>query len=209
MASTRHLLPAAGLAVLAAIGLAVASSSAVAQNPNSGTAPVSIVNPLPLPVSGAIGLAPGSSLTIANGADNPVLVRDVDERPAYQPFRTRFSVGFSIGESADLVSGYTVPAGKRLVVEDASARAFLPPGQVAEVSLAVLVSGGVFYNRRLPLIFARRTPGISQSDVLVGGDMVRLYLAAGESLGATGGRSSEEATGSIDVQVTGYLIDVP
>jgi len=87
-------------------------------NPNQSGAPVSIVNPLPLPITGTIGLAPGGSVAISNPESNPVVVRDIDE-PAREPFQA--GMQSIILPDTNGVFLVTVPAKKRLVIEHASA----------------------------------------------------------------------------------------
>ena len=88
---TRRLIPATVLATASIVVVMMFSNPAVAQNPQPGSAPVNLVSPLPLPVSGNVALAPGSSLTIANPASDPVPIRDVDN-PLMQPFRHEFDL---------------------------------------------------------------------------------------------------------------------
>ena len=72
-----------------------------AQNPNAGSAPVTIVNPLPLPVTG--------SVNVTNFPEPPAI-----EHVQFRGIPTSFSGGSG---STTLV---VVPAGKRLVIEHAS-----------------------------------------------------------------------------------------
>ena len=82
-------------------------------------APVAVVESVPLSVSGAVSISGAPDVTVKNTAADPALVRDVD-RVMSEPFQTGtpptfFETNFG---AANLV---TVPAGKRLVVEYASA----------------------------------------------------------------------------------------
>ena len=72
----------AGAALIAVVGTFVSSRQATAQggpngqgNPVPGSAPVNIVSPLPLPVTGNVDLASGASVNIANPATSPVPVQ--------------------------------------------------------------------------------------------------------------------------------------
>jgi hypothetical protein len=117
--------PFAALAV-AVTGFASATSALAQLDPRPGsTTPVQIMGPLPVPVIGAVsgqvsvtgtvGLAPGSSVTVANPATNPVLVRNADEPPRV-PYQIMVK-----GGDPQLPA---VPAGKRLVIQNISARTF-------------------------------------------------------------------------------------
>jgi hypothetical protein len=149
------------LATTAIAGVLTASSRADAQNPHPGTAPVSIVNPLPLPVTGSVGLTPGSAVTIDNplpipvtgrvdlipggtvtidnSATSPVLVRDVDEA-AKEPFQESVQdliyPNTQLGAAVGLESLGTVPAGKRLVIEHVSAHIVVGTSQLRLVRLS-------------------------------------------------------------------------
>lgn len=102
-----------------AVGLLVAQAQRATAQGQKPPAPVSIVQSVPLPISGTVTVGGDTSVTVNNTATAPVPTRDVDRvvREAFQVgvIPTSFS-----GSSAtrDLV---TVPAGKRLVVEYASA----------------------------------------------------------------------------------------
>jgi hypothetical protein len=53
----KHLFFWGGMSALLAIWIAVSPSPATAQNPNPGSAPVNVVGPLPLPVTGSLNVA--------------------------------------------------------------------------------------------------------------------------------------------------------
>jgi hypothetical protein len=100
----------------------VSSVYAGAQSGNAntnaqGSAPVTIVSPLPLPVTGTVAVTGVPlSITVNNSAANAVPVRLVDDREPAQ-FR---SVNNGIKNGIGLVTLVTVPAGKQLVVEHVS-----------------------------------------------------------------------------------------
>src|SRR5262245_58718870 len=92
--SKKQFLVAAMFAVLAvAVTSLMNSRQAVAQNPNPGSAPVNIVAPLPLPVtgsttvSGTVAISGTPNVKVTNPATDPVIVRDADN-PARRPFQT-------------------------------------------------------------------------------------------------------------------------
>jgi hypothetical protein len=204
---TRHVVPSAVLVTVAIIGVTMVSNTAVAQNPNPGSAPVNVVSPLPLPVSGIVGIAPGSSLTIGNPASDPVLIRDVDN-PVSQPFRHQFDHQLPDGASSITTAFFQVPAGKRLVLDDASVLVDLPGGQNGSINLRVIDDGSETVARRaLTLTFQRRGAG-SSIDRYEAGEPVRIHVFAGERIGLSFGRSSFEGAAQLFVNVSGYFVDV-
>ena len=72
----QNLLIVAAIMVLGITGLLMSSQQAVAQNPKPGSAPVNIVSPLPLPVTGSLEVG------------GTVNVRDVD-KTVRTPFQIR------------------------------------------------------------------------------------------------------------------------
>lgn len=120
-----HLVVVVGFVLIAVSTLVIGSRDAIAQNPNAGSAPVTIVNPLPLPVTGTVTVnnAP-TSTTIDNPATNPVLVRSVDGE-LREPVQFR-GVTTSFTGSTGATTFVTVPADKMLVIEHVSASINLP-----------------------------------------------------------------------------------
>ena len=127
-----HLVVVVGFVLIAISALVIGSRDAIAQNPqagaqnpHAGSAPVTIVNPLPVPVTGTVTVdnAP-TSTTIDNPATNPVLVRSVDGE-LREPVQFR-GVTTSFTGSTGATTFVTVPADKMLVIEHASASINLP-----------------------------------------------------------------------------------
>ena len=86
-----------------------------AQNPNAGSAPVHIVNPLPLPVTGSVTLESGGSVLNTKNVDQP-------GRSPYQ-VTSLFSPSSCTFNSVLYfcpLSFPVVPAGKRLIIEHIS-----------------------------------------------------------------------------------------
>jgi len=80
----------------------------------SGGPDVTIAGPLPLPVTGTLGFAPGSAVTVNNPASTPVLVRGVDHGTPFQ-----------MSESANNLPSLSfgpVPASQRWIIEHVSGR---------------------------------------------------------------------------------------
>ncbi len=120
--SGRIVLTALGVACLLTQGPAASAQTPVpeaAPTKEKKPSPVIVVNPEPIPVSGTVSIGGIPAVTVTNTDAAPVAVRDVD-RAATEPFQTAsvstfFPTSFA---ATDLV---TVPAGKRLVIEYASA----------------------------------------------------------------------------------------
>src|SRR6516165_5539786 len=88
----------------------------------------------PLPVTGSVSLAPGATVNVNSSAANPVRVRSVND--AIQPVAASASCtspSNTIGCGPATI--YTVPTGKRLVIEYASMDACVLPGQTVELSV--------------------------------------------------------------------------
>ncbi len=114
----RHIIP-ASLVAVALVGMTLTSQSAGAQNPSPGSAPVNIVSPLPLPVNIVSPLPVPVSGTIAVASNE-------------EPVQLSASGAFLPGELSGGGLFYTVPEGKRLIIEDMSARAQMHPDQTVD-----------------------------------------------------------------------------
>jgi hypothetical protein len=127
-------------------------------NAQSGDLTVTIGAPLPVPVSiagsstisGTVGLAPGASVRIDNTVTNPVPVSNVND--AIQPFQPSNICFGPSGSGGCTVTIFTVPAGKRAVVEYFNGFASFTNagGQVASVGLRTTVAGLVGFNNLPP-----------------------------------------------------------
>jgi hypothetical protein len=106
-----HLIAAAVLSVLAVIGTMMNSRQAAAAG---GDPKVTIESPIPLPVR------------VDNTVSDPVRVRNVND--AIQPFQ---AAGNCFGNSACDGAIFTVPTGKRAVIEYFSGAGIATPGPAA------------------------------------------------------------------------------
>lgn len=110
----RILIIAAAIVSFGAASTLINSHQAVAQNPKPGSAPVNIVDPLPLPVT-VVGIDNGTS---------PVLVRDVDNA-ARRPFQTSLCTSLGASSVCGTTPGsVTVSPSNRMVVEYVSIKLF-------------------------------------------------------------------------------------
>jgi hypothetical protein len=151
----------------------------------------------PVPVTG--------SVTVANVGSGRLLVRDVDN-PARQPFETNQNCSPSGGALGCQMS-FTVPAGKRLVIEYASMHASIPAGEVAELAIGTTVAG-TFVEHVLPLT-PPSMPFAAGGLVARVGQVVRLYADPGTVIFLNVGRSGVGTPTNFSVSISGHLVDVP
>jgi hypothetical protein len=151
-----------------------------------------------------VGIDPASNtIQIGNTAANPVLARNTDE-PSRQPFERGFllqnipNVAGCVG-----VGSFTVPAGKRLVIEYVSANTILPTSQ----SFTLGVFTGFFH------IFAPTYIGpVSQPNrnLLVVSQQTRLYINPGREVFFQACLDGENFSGTylLALTISGYFVDV-
>jgi len=181
-------------------------------NPVPVTGTVSVTGAVTGTVTGTVGLTAGTSVLVGNTVANPVRVRNVND--AIQPVQAQASC--LVGSLGCLPTIYTVPAGKRLVIEYASMRVCILPGQSATLSIATQVGDqAVFhYLNVTPPAAAPGTvaigcnAGTPSSEVAVG-QQVKIYADAGTGVVLTGSRNSTVGTASFQFSISGYLVDVP
>jgi hypothetical protein len=147
---------------------------------------VNVVN-TPLPVTGTI--------SVGNLGDSPLPVRDVDN-PARQP------VQFKLGAT----DSYTVPNGKRLVIEYVSAEIFSFSSCTLTVARLKTTAGGVEQEHQFYL-------------QLVGTNVTNRYYAANQQTRLYADPNTEVVPGSALVcsgfnqiqstVISGYLVDLP
>jgi hypothetical protein len=155
-------------------------------------------------VAGTIGIDPSAnSVVIGNSASDPVPV--ALQPPPLEPVQETVTVGLGTGETDDQEPLFTVPAGKRLIVDFVSANGAL--GANALVLAEVKVGSGLFVPRvTLPLSKTR------DSGPFLAAEAVTLYAEAGETVFARfvhnpGGTSSVSLVAHFTV--AGHLVDAP
>src|SRR5262245_57087337 len=95
-------------------------------------------NPVP---TAAIGVTQVSgAVNVSNAVNSPVPTQNVDEH-ARQPFQRTFLMGLADGESSLQDSGFTIPAGKRLVIEQVSGFVTLPTNQIPFIFVESALQG--------------------------------------------------------------------
>jgi hypothetical protein len=158
-------------------------------------------------VNGSVGIDPqGNSVQIANTPSNPVLTREVGA--ATQPFHANLSVSIPEGADRGTSMPFVVPAGKRLVVEQVSGRAFVgAPGTLLLTSLLIHQQGQQFIHYLTPVEGMARA---GYQNYYVQSQQARLQLEAGMSLELFA--LTEKGAGAqagMTVAVSGYLVDAP
>jgi hypothetical protein len=200
---------AAGAGPEAGINVNVVNTPA---NPVPVTGSVSVTGAVTGTVTGTVGLTPGTSVLIDNTVGDPVRVRNVND--AIQPVQASSScLTTALG---CLPTIYTVPAGKRLVIEYASMDLCVLPGQSATLSIATTVGGqaAFHYLNGTPPAAAPGTISIgcnspTPSSEVATGQQVKIYADAGTGVVVTGSRNSTVGSASFHFSISGYLVDVP
>lgn len=153
--------------------------------------------------SGAPG--PEKSFVVANTADEPVPTRDVDN-PAREPFQRFLVEQLNDGEfsAGDRVS-FSVPAGKRLVIEYVSLLSVVPTGQKLRVKIDAFAGG--HGSHQLTLSGEGSFQG--GRDDYKASHLTRIYADPGTDVFIRVARNSTSGIAGINASVSGYLVDVP
>jgi hypothetical protein len=198
--------PSQPVPVSGSIGVSGTVNANVTNTPN--------VNVTALP---AVQLAPGTSVGISgtpgvNVLNQPTVslasgtVVGVTNTSALQPVVLNTLVPLSPGQAGNNANAFTVPAGKRFVLEDISGSATLPTGQkLLDVALGVGGNPTTFVDA--PITF-RGTAATGVVDVFQFGRPARGYAEAGYTTFASVERDSGTGNGSVFVTVIGYLVNL-
>lgn len=156
---------------------------------------------------GSGGAAPGPEkpVVVVNTAAEPVPARDVDN-PAREPFQ-RFLVGqVDDGEinAGDSVS-FSVPAGKRLVIEYVSLLGVVPAGQKLRVKIDAFAGGPGSHQ----LTLSNEGSFQAGRDDYKASHLTRIYADPGTDVFLRVARNSTSGVAGINASVSGYLVDVP
>lgn len=164
----------------------------------SGTPNVNVAN---MPT---VALAPGSSILVDNNSMNAIPVRDVDN-PARQAFQKSFNHPVP-AQASGVFQNFTVPVGKRLVIEHVSAQV---DGQSGGMTLQI----GSEVNSAGAIHVFPLTPvnDVLDSNRCVGSFDTRLYADGGTTLQLITNRAINQGSPELFVvaAISGYLVDVP
>jgi hypothetical protein len=123
---------------------------------------------------------------------------------AKQPYQRFMVLTLDPGEPLDNIS-FAVPAGKRLVLEQASAIAVTPVGQ--KVSLSVATTGGGLNGRAWFVLTPQGT--FSGFERFTTTQPLRMYADASRDVNFQATRSDSTGAATLNISVTGYLVDTP
>jgi hypothetical protein len=174
--------------------------------------PVTIVAPVPVPVSGSLALAGEATVKVTNPATQPVPIRDVD-RGVREPFTHTFAVSSNACNCRNCCfPTVAVPSGKRMVIQHVSGYFTLEaPGNMGPVTLLQVDPGppsSVATILTLPVSFREQWNG-GNLPAYEFGQQVLGYVNAGTSLQLSIYAGSFWSFFGGQVTCTGYLESVP
>jgi len=176
------------------LALFVAVSNSDAQTVTSGK-DVNVIN------TPSVNVANTPGVSVLNGSGDPIPTRSVDE-----PARRSFQAEVVLIVPAGLVSAvqtFSIPAGKRLVIEYVTLFSIPPSGQTwTDLLVGTAVDGTSIIHHFGPL--QATAAGRFASD-----KAVRLYHDFTHPFVFAGGRSSTAGEARVDLTVSGYLVDLP
>lgn len=165
---------------------------------------------------GFAATAPAKStknVVVVNPSDRPVptratgvtAVRNVNA-PALQPFQARLTLDVAPGTEG--TNGFVaVPAGKRLVIEYASAYGDTPAGQTLTFSIGTKLPGDTgFVAHDLPA--TQQSAVGNTGEIFVAGSMVRLYADSPQLL-LRAERNAATGTAHASLSISDYLVALP
>ena len=183
-------------------------------NPAANPARTTIVGPvtatiantaaqaIPVTVEGTPSVAVSGSVTVANGEAQAIPVRDTAARPVAWVGGGQLII--DPGETFESEQFFTVPLGKRLVIEAASFEASVPTGQVA-FQATILASTDVGAIFRIPLASLPKTH--PPFDRFGTAGLTKLNVGSGNGVIVTTSRTGDTGTGIVNVALSGVLID--
>jgi hypothetical protein len=187
---------------IAALSVLLSPALAAAQGNPHVPLPVTVVSPVPLPVTGSIDIGTGGSVTVANPETAPVPIRNVDEQ-VREPFQAGAVFTAFSGTSVSILLT-TVPANRRLVIEHVSASVNATAiGGLAAVRMS---AGGSTNVDELPCVPMGQTAN-NLNHFFSCSAQTKFHASAGQtvSLGVETAGSGGFARGFI----SGYLVPVP
>ena len=128
------------------------------------------------------------------------------QRTPLQPVQRTELVIFAAGDSIKTQTLYSVPTGKRLVIEEASVRAQLFTG-VSQAMVFLRSNGGGLGGHYVPLQSVGPVDGMGT--VLVGTELLRGYADGGTIVDVSVTLNTASGSGGrFEVTVTGHLVDL-
>jgi hypothetical protein len=226
------LLGSAGLVVLSLVvmssGLAQVFPQAASAAPAGPTVTVDNTSSNPVPVVAQGSTTVAGNVTVSNGASNPVPVAGnvavsnartspvpvvAVDNPARQPFQFSRSLTFSPATGQTSCAGpcFSVPAGKRMVIEFVSVIAEVGSGEKV-LSLEIVqfpISQSSIVHFLPPVFVGTNNPFQNNSDMFLISQKIKMYLDASTGADIEVFKNVSTSNGSISANLSGYLIDVP
>ena len=165
--------------------------------------PATQATPLP-PAPTNVNVVNTPNVNVANTTDSPVPVRDVDSPARHTIVETGAVTGFSNGSNFAGVTIFTVPAGKRVVIEHVSVFGQMLPGQKM-VHASILVSFSTTYLR----ISAQGSNAGGSRDYFVASEQVSCRALPQTQVEVFVERDSTagDNPSSVRFEISGYLVD--
>jgi len=138
------------------------------------------------------------------GVASPLMVRDLDN-PALQPIQASGLCTAQEPNGGCAVEIYTVPEGKRLVIEFVSMLAVVPSGQQASLDIGTKVNGQ-FSHFHIP--YSQPALGGSAVAVTNIAQQLRIYADPGTTVGVNCASTSSKGA-TFDISFAGYLVNIP
>jgi len=178
-----------------------------ARKPEPQVVPVAVQNTPNVVVTGSVGA------TIKNGPSDPVPVRSVE--PATEPFQTSLSLLDLTGQGS--TAQFSVPPGKRMVIEQISMSGEARPGtqlslfQIATAVASSPYGGSLPHYLRLPAL----TPVLGHpelSEFFSADYLTKIYADPGTvvsiKMAVTASPFPHVGIGSATVTISGYLVPI-
>jgi len=176
-------------------------------------------NPVPVTlqgtgsISGNVAITNSPNVAVVNPTTSPVPTQDIDN-PDRQPFQALLSVDFVDGAFRADSSPVAIPAGQRLVLDQASSLGQLPVGQKLVLVLLVGTSstrGGFWFLTPVPrgtsVFGGLFTPG--PLDLSAANDSLKGYVDGPGTVGLQVVRDANSGTGATFVTLVGHLVHLP
>jgi len=202
-------------AMVCAIGLSLGAATARAEQPKDVNVVNTSANPVPVTlegtstISGSVTITNTPSVNVVNG----VTVRDAD-RPTNQPVHLAFSANTTSGSGFQFWQAngvYTVPAGKRLVVDDVDAEFIVTPtSNTGSVRANLEIFSGSFFSHALGSSALAVQCSLTQTCFSIS-RATTIYVEPGSQLSISGSGNLAQAGGFHVVRgtINGHLVDVP
>jgi hypothetical protein len=173
-------------------GVVQAVNTSLVQVVNTASSPVPTISVGVATVSGTVGVS------------GTVATRSVDEH-ARQPFQKSYFLAVTDGNFVASDASLTVPAGKRLVVQQVSAAIGIPIGQLPSIALGGQLQGQGSQVFALPVKLGQAN---QTTDQWLVSSPVLFYADLGSPVAITLGRNIGSGFAEASVTISGYLIDI-